>query len=209
MFSNIPQAEIWNECLDLAITGFNQGSMGISAVIINGNSKVVSCGRNHISINDSSDKEIFGSSIAHAEINAIHGLKENSLIGSNFTLFTTVEPCPMCMGAIIMSRIKNVVIASKDPHAGSMKYLNFSDYSKSKEIKYCFIKGKVEKVFFILHYLSIMRVMKGKKQHAVFDNMKKEYKEYIDFMENNLQIYEIERFKISKEWLESIVKDIL
>ena len=128
---------------------------------------------------------------------------------SDFTLFTTVEPCPMCMGAIIMSRIKNVVIASKDPHAGSMNYTNFSDYSKSKEIHYYFIKGKVEKVFFMLHYLSIMRVMKGRKQHVVFENMKKEYKEYIDYIENNLQLDEIERFKISKEWLESIVKELL
>jgi len=205
MFTDILYAEIWNECLDLAVAGFNHGSMGISAVITNAEGQIISRGRNDLSLNDDSINEIYGSSVAHAEINAIHALKQESLIGSDFTLFTTVEPCPMCMGAIIMSRIRNVVIGSKDPHAGSMKYINFSEYTRNKNIQCTYINGKYEKAFFALHYLSIMRVMKGRRPHIVFDNMRKEYEGSIRNIEKVMACYEIDRIQITREIINSIV----
>ncbi|GAE95410.1 tRNA-specific adenosine-34 deaminase [Gracilibacillus boraciitolerans JCM 21714] len=57
---------------------------------------------------------------SHAEMLAI--AKANDILGSwrleNCTLYVTLEPCPMCAGAIIQSRISRVVFGAKDEKAG-------------------------------------------------------------------------------------------
>jgi len=70
---------------------------------------------------------------AHAEINAI---RKAGLITENYrfpgtTLYTTVEPCIMCMGAIIHSRIKCLVFGTRDPKWGGAGSLyDFSSDSR-------------------------------------------------------------------------------
>lgn len=58
--------------------------------------------------------------LAHAEISAIH--KASRVIGDwrleDCTMYVTLEPCPMCAGAIVQARIKKVVIGSMNPKAG-------------------------------------------------------------------------------------------
>lgn len=60
------------------------------------------------------------SPLAHAEITAIKraGRKVGDWRLSGCTLYVTVEPCPMCAGAIIQSRIDEVVIGCRNPKAG-------------------------------------------------------------------------------------------
>ena len=59
-------------------------------------------------------------SLAHAEITAINGASKN--IGDwrleDCTLYVTLEPCQMCAGAIVQSRITNVVMGCMNPKAG-------------------------------------------------------------------------------------------
>ena len=64
------------------------------------------------------DKNVTG----HAEINAISeaSLKLGDWRLSDCTLYVTLEPCPMCAGAIMAARIPRVVCAAKDPVAGAM-----------------------------------------------------------------------------------------
>lgn len=58
--------------------------------------------------------------LSHAELMAID--EANKKIGSwrleDCTLYVTLEPCPMCAGAIVQSRIKRVVFGASDPKAG-------------------------------------------------------------------------------------------
>lgn len=58
---------------------------------------------------------------AHAEIIAIREAAKKNLSWrlSGKTLYVTLEPCVMCMGAIILSRIKRLVFGSLDPKAGA------------------------------------------------------------------------------------------
>ncbi|MEH7181376.1 tRNA adenosine(34) deaminase TadA [Neobacillus vireti] len=60
------------------------------------------------------------SAVAHAELLAIeHACKETgSWRLENSTLFVTLEPCAMCSGAIILSRIERVVYGAADPKGG-------------------------------------------------------------------------------------------
>ncbi len=60
------------------------------------------------------------STLAHAEINAIR--KACKVIGDwrleDCTMYVTLEPCPMCAGAIVQARIPRVVIGCMNPKAG-------------------------------------------------------------------------------------------
>jgi len=62
---------------------------------------------------------------SHAEINAIRdaaqNLKNYRLV--NTTLYVTLEPCTMCIGAIVNSRINRVVYAAKDDKYGALATL--------------------------------------------------------------------------------------
>lgn len=59
--------------------------------------------------------------LAHAEILAIN--KASRILGDwrleDCTMYVTLEPCPMCAGAIVQARIPRVVIGSRNPKAGS------------------------------------------------------------------------------------------
>ena len=61
-------------------------------------------------------------STSHAEILAIE--QANEIVGSwrleNCTLYVTLEPCPMCAGAMLLSRVERVVYGAADPKGGSV-----------------------------------------------------------------------------------------
>lgn len=65
-------------------------------------------------------REVSQRSVAHAEILVIDEAcrKLGSWRLENATLYVTLEPCPMCAGAIVLSRIKRVVYGASDPKAG-------------------------------------------------------------------------------------------
>lgn len=70
---------------------------------------------------------------AHAEIIALR--KAARKIGNyrltGLTMYVTVEPCPMCLGAIIQARIKKLVYGTEDPKAGAVVSALKFDLEKS------------------------------------------------------------------------------
>lgn len=67
-------------------------------------------------------RELKNDPTAHAEIIAIKEASEKlqSWRLTETTLYVTLEPCVMCMGAIINSRTKRIVFGAKDPKAGAL-----------------------------------------------------------------------------------------
>lgn len=65
-------------------------------------------------------RNIDKSTLSHAEIIAINKAckKLDDWRLENCTMYITLEPCPMCAGAIVQSRIKRVVIGAMNPKAG-------------------------------------------------------------------------------------------
>lgn len=65
-------------------------------------------------------RNIEGSTLAHAEISAIRkaGKKLGDWRLEDCTMYVTLEPCPMCAGAIVQARIPRVVIGTLNPKAG-------------------------------------------------------------------------------------------
>ncbi len=82
-----------------------------------------------------------GNTLAHAEISAIR--KASKKLGDwrleDCTMYVTLEPCQMCAGAIVQSRMKRVVIASMNPKAGCagsvLNLLQMAEFNHQVEIE--------------------------------------------------------------------------
>lgn len=98
--------------LTLAAEAAAEGEVPVGAVVVR-DGQVVGTGRNR--------RELGKSALAHAEIEAIQAacVAVGGWRLSGCTLYVTLEPCPMCAGAIINARIDRVVQGTTDPKAGS------------------------------------------------------------------------------------------
>lgn len=125
---------IWQETFSLAWESFKRNTIPIGAVIVNEDGNIISRGRNRI-FDDFSNNPLAGSNMAHAEMTAMINLKEKEHPNiKKYTLYTTMEPCPMCFGTMVMMGIRNLRYAARDGFAGAAE-LNYNmDYIKSKKI---------------------------------------------------------------------------
>jgi tRNA(adenine34) deaminase len=100
-----------HEAINQALLAKDAGEVPIGAVIVY-KGEVIATGYNV--------RETSQSTLSHAELMAIE--RANREIGSwrleDCTLYVTLEPCPMCAGAIVQSRIARVVFGASDPKAG-------------------------------------------------------------------------------------------
>ena len=102
---------------------FEQGEVPIGAVIVH-NGQVIASAHN--------EREQKNDPTAHAEILAIQ--RAAKVLGSwrltDATLYVTLEPCPMCAGAIMQSRIKQLVYGVMDIKGGATgSVMNVLDYT--------------------------------------------------------------------------------
>ena len=88
-----------------------KGDMPVGAVIARGGQVIAACGNT---------REQLGDPAGHAEINALRMAAE--ALGnwrlSGCTLYVTLEPCPMCAGALAQARVDRVVFGAYDPAGG-------------------------------------------------------------------------------------------
>lgn len=98
--------------LELAREAFQEGEVPVGCVIVRGD-QIVGRGRNR--------RETEKTALGHAEIEAIADACRN--LGGwrlwECTLYVTLEPCPMCAGAILNARIPRVVYGAEDAKNGA------------------------------------------------------------------------------------------
>ena len=114
--------EFMSRALLLAKKAYEAGEVPVGAVIVK-DGEIIAEGYNM--------REQKQNALSHAEIECMNegcdGVKSWRLDGCE--LYVTLEPCPMCTGAIINSRIKTVVFGAYDLKAGSMdSVINLCDY---------------------------------------------------------------------------------
>jgi len=105
--------ELMKKALDEAEKARKKGEVPIGAVLVADSNQVLASEHNRtITLNDPT---------AHAEILTLRSAAAQ--IGNyrllNTTLYVTVEPCPMCMGAIIHARVAQVIFGTRDPKWGA------------------------------------------------------------------------------------------
>ena len=98
--------------LELAKQCMADGDVPVGCVIVSPEGKIVGEGRNR--------READGLATAHAEVEAINRACKtlNSWRLSGCTLYVTLEPCPMCAGAIINARIAEVRYGAREEKSG-------------------------------------------------------------------------------------------
>lgn len=115
MFYNVDMQDefFMQEALKEAQKAYELGEIPVGAVVVKDN-KII--GRGHNLREKNNDIS------SHAEIEA---LKDAAKTLGNWrmngcVLYVTLEPCPMCSGAILQSRLRRVVFGSKDPRDGAV-----------------------------------------------------------------------------------------
>ena len=107
------EEQYMSEALRLAEEAMACGEVPVGCVIVDAEGRIIGRGRNR--------READHSAISHAEILAIEEACRNLgdwRLGS-CSLYVTLEPCPMCAGAIINARIGRVFYGAKDPTLGA------------------------------------------------------------------------------------------
>ena len=124
----------WQEAFKAAWEAYKRGTIPIGSIIVTAKGEVVAKGRNRI-FDDKSHNPLAGSNMAHAEMTAMLDLRgtEHPDI-KKYILYTTMEPCPMCFGTMVMMGIRNIRFAARDGYAGATSLNDKLDYIMSKEI---------------------------------------------------------------------------
>ena len=124
--------EYMQQALKLAQEAFQEGEVPVGCVIVR-NGQVVGRGRNR--------REQVRNALSHAEVEAINDACRN--LGGwrlwDCKMYVTLEPCPMCAGAIINARIPEVICAARDAKSGacgSVCDLFSMDFNHKPQIRY-------------------------------------------------------------------------
>ena len=125
-----PDEIFMSEAIILAKQAFAQGEVPVGALVVKGN-KVIGRGFN---------QPIYTSDpTAHAEIVA---LRDAAITVQNYrlsdcSLYVTIEPCAMCVGAMVHARIQRVIFGATEPRAGSLvsqlKLMDMSHFNHTFE----------------------------------------------------------------------------
>ena len=101
-----------SEALKQAYEAFENDEVPVGAVIVH-NGRIIARAHNQI--------EMLKDPTAHAEMIAITqaaaSLGSERLLGCS--IYATIEPCPMCAGALVLARVKRVYYGAKDPKTGA------------------------------------------------------------------------------------------
>ena len=113
LLTNLDNDSYWmGHALKLAQQAGEQGEVPVGALLVSGDRRIAEA---------FNLRETRGSPIAHAEMLVLQAASEK--IGNwrfvDTTLYVTLEPCPMCAGAIVLARIPRVVYATTDPKSGA------------------------------------------------------------------------------------------
>jgi tRNA(adenine34) deaminase len=135
MWASLPDP--WKKCFEEAWAAYCSGSFPIGAAITDENGEVISTGRNKVYEKTYEEGQVCNNKIAHAEINAILKIDnlETNKQRKKYSIYSTMEPCALCFGAIVMSGIKSIYFAAGDGLAGATNLVIGNDYISGKNIE--------------------------------------------------------------------------
>lgn len=156
-FSGLDHDFFMREALKEAKEAGEWGDLPVGTVIVHAD-KIISRGSNWIETADNY--------ILHAEIDAIHKcasfLKKHA---RECVLYTTVEPCIMCLATIVMANIRHVVFAVKDQYMNMDPFIASNPYIKDRLYHYVggVLKEESEKLIQTYSPYMYQIVLQGKK----------------------------------------------
>jgi tRNA(adenine34) deaminase len=154
----------WKVSFEEAWEAYCNGSLPIGAVLVDSKEQLKSRARNRINEMKSPEQQTCNNKLAHAELNVLLQMDNTKRILPDDILYTTTEPCVLCFGAIVMSGVRRVRYAAKDPLAGGAS-LNKSNHTLIKERGIEIVSAphelgiiqRVIRIEFVLRYLDKMK----------------------------------------------------
>jgi tRNA(adenine34) deaminase len=124
----------WPAVFDLMWEAYTAGTIPVGAVVTDESGSVVSRARNRI-FDEGGAAPLHRSRLAHAELNALAALTSDRTY-EGYTLFTSLEPCHLCLSGAIAVRVGAVQYAAQDPYAGAVgKLLPSADHEAHEPVR--------------------------------------------------------------------------
>lgn len=121
----------WQACLEETWAAYCAGSVPVGAVVVAPDRTILARGRNHI-FDDDPAGHVNRHDFAHAELNALLEFDRSRVDAHGCALYTSMEPCPLCLGAFYMSGLRELRFAARDEYAGSANLIGATDYMRRK-----------------------------------------------------------------------------
>jgi tRNA(adenine34) deaminase len=148
----------WRACVEEAWDAYRAGSLPIGAAIADPADCILARGRNRIFESTAPAGLLAGSRLAHAEINALLALDWSAVDPRACVLYTTTEPCPLCVGAVRMTRVRQVRYAARDGAAGSVELFAATPYMRLGTVNVRGpLRADLEVLLIALHTEAILR----------------------------------------------------
>lgn len=186
-----------NKALFYAKKAFDIGEIPVGAVIVMGE-KIIASGYNK--------REFTQNALLHAEIDAINKAckKLKSFRLDDCEMFVTLEPCPMCAGAIISARLKKVYIGAMDKNYGccGSRYnlLQDKNFENTSEVQSGILKSRCENL--LLDFFIQVRSKNKLKKFLGSIVLLKEFN-----YENNFLIFKLQDNLVKGLFLESFTNN--
>jgi tRNA(Arg) A34 adenosine deaminase TadA len=173
----------WQVSLEEAWVAYCSGAVPIGAAVTDSEGHIIGRGRNRIA-GDNSDAHIGVTRVAqhelaHAELNALLSLNYayDEVTPQNdphkWHLYTTMEPCPLCLGAFYMSGLRQLHYAARDSFAGSVNLLGTTPYLSRKPIQVYGPVEALENVSVALVVESMLRDSPADRSQFLLDHWRK------------------------------------
>ena len=107
----------WQVALSLAWEAYGNATIPFGAALADATGAVVAEGRNRVYESAAPPRQLAGSLLAHAEVNALVTLDPERRY-EDHVLTTSLEPCLLCLGATVMATVGRIRYAGADPYGG-------------------------------------------------------------------------------------------
>ena len=113
----VEAGQLWDQLAELAWQSFESGGYGVAAAVFVDPGETVALGSNSVEKRSREGDALFGSPLAHAEMNALLSAGD---IADASVMFTTLTPCAMCLGATDVVRLRRIEYLAHDPACDSL-----------------------------------------------------------------------------------------
>lgn len=123
----------WRETFELMWESWREGSIPVGAVLVDESGRIVGRARNRIFEDDPPPPQLSRSRLAHAELNVLLGLTSERTY-EGWTLYTSLEPCLLCLGAAYAIRVGRVLYAAEDVYGGAAGRVRENDDMRTHSV---------------------------------------------------------------------------
>ncbi len=194
----------WQAAFKEAWISFCNGCTPIGASLSDENDELLLSDHNR-----NNDAETINKRTSHAEACLIRRLDTSKYNPKKVTLYTTMEPCPMCMGMIIMSNIKRLRSAARDTYCGMMHLLDTEPYYIGKQVDHMFENDELELIQLVLQsYYELRHIDNGQGTH-VFDSFKEQNEKAVTIAQKLYSDKKLDQFVSEEKSMEYVYDYIL